>query len=64
VGFEFSSVVALKNSVCWDVIADKEAIAAAFCLLGLLFDPEGGGTMLLQNISKTLPNYMYSHSRR
>jgi hypothetical protein len=28
-GFEFLSVAALKHTICWDVTADEEAVAAA-----------------------------------
>jgi hypothetical protein len=31
---------------------------SACCLLGLLSDPEGGGSKFLQNFSKFLPEYI------
>jgi hypothetical protein len=36
----------------------------AFCLLCLLFAPEGGGSAILRSASKLLPDYTVSFSRR
>jgi hypothetical protein len=36
----------------------------ACCLLGLLFDPEAGGSMFLRNVRKLLPDYTASYPRR
>jgi hypothetical protein len=33
-------------------------------LLRLLFEPDDGGSMILQNVVELLPDYMASHPRR
>jgi hypothetical protein len=37
---------------------------ATFCLFGLLFEPEDGGHIFLQNVSKFVPDCTTLHLRR
>jgi hypothetical protein len=68
--FEVLTAVTIKSTVSWDVmlISERGSPLAAPCvcllLAWLLFDPEDGGTMFLQNISKLFPDYTVSHPRR
>jgi hypothetical protein len=68
--FEVLTVVTIKSIIFWDVTLISEPgfplAAHSVCLLlaWLLFDPEVGGSMFLQNIGELLPDYTVSHPRR
>jgi hypothetical protein len=47
-----------------DVKASSNAVLLATYLPGLLFNPEDGGCMFLQNIGELLPDYMALHPRQ
>jgi hypothetical protein len=37
--------------------------AVGGCMLGLLFDPEDGGSMFLRKVGERVPDYKSSHPR-
>jgi hypothetical protein len=50
VGFEVLTAVAMKSAIFWDITPCSPLLVTCFhsgVLLGLLFDPEDGGDMLL-----------------
>jgi hypothetical protein len=58
-GFE---VLVMVIIIFWDMML---CVLLGFCfLLGLLFEPEDGGSSLLRNVEKLRPDYTTSHSRR
>jgi hypothetical protein len=42
----------------------EESASRAGVLLGLLFDPEDGGDMMLRNVHRLSPDYKTLYSRR
>jgi hypothetical protein len=42
----------------------QQAECSVFCLLGLIFSPEGEGSKLLKRIGKFIPDSTASHPRR
>jgi hypothetical protein len=47
-----------------NVLPPSSGLSLAGCHLGLLFDPEVGGSTLVQNIGKLPPDYTASHSKK
>jgi hypothetical protein len=69
----FFTAVTLKCAMFGDVmLCDQVEVDRHFrgtlclpcCFLGMLFNPEDGGSMFLKNVSKLLPHYLASHPGR
>jgi hypothetical protein len=41
----------------------KEQVELSLIFLSILFDPEDGGSMIIRNFGKLLPDYATSHIR-
>jgi hypothetical protein len=65
VEFGILTAVVMKSSIFWDVIGSSACCLLHACfLLGLLFNPEDGGNIFLQNTGWLSLDYMAFCSRR
>jgi hypothetical protein len=55
---KLTNIILLREGVG---VCPTQAALTFYHLLGLLFDPEDGGSMFLQNTGELLPNYMVEH---
>jgi hypothetical protein len=61
------SLMKVQRDITASIFKSQSGLACqllfACYLLGLLFDPEDGGSVFLQNVSELIPDYTVSHPR-